>query len=150
NMIGDETGVIYGTLGQIHPDAAKNYGLSGEIYLAELDMEAIYENRRMTHEFIHLPKYPSTSRDFSFICDETLEAGKIEALSRRVGGKLVEQAYVFDVYRGEGIGKDKKSVSVRVVMRAPDRTLTDEEADKTAEKILSAMKNELGITIRGV
>ncbi|MCD7943801.1 MAG: phenylalanine--tRNA ligase subunit beta [Clostridia bacterium] len=150
NMIGDETGVIYGTLGQIHPDVAKNYGLSGEIYLAELDVEAIYENRRMTHEFIHLPKYPSTSRDFSFICDEKLEAGKIEALSRRVGGKLVEQAYVFDVYRGEGIGKDKKSVSVRVVMRAPDRTLTDEEADKTAEKILSAMKNELGITIRGV
>ncbi|MCD7776487.1 MAG: phenylalanine--tRNA ligase subunit beta [Firmicutes bacterium] len=150
NAIGDENGIHYGTLGQIHPDVAKAYGLSGEIYAAELDLEAIYENRSMKHEFVHLPKYPSTSRDFSFVCDEELEAGRIESVCVRVGGKLLVDAYVFDVYRGEGLGEGKKSVSVRIVLRAPDRTLTDEEADKTAAKILSAMEKELGVTLRGV
>ncbi len=144
-ILGDET---VGVLGQIHPEAAGAFGLSGEIYAAELDMEAIYENRNLYHEFRHLPKYPSTSRDFSFVCDEDLEAGKIEEICLRAGGKLTESASVYDVYRGKQIGDGKKSVTIRIMLRAADRTLTDEEADKTAAKMLSALEKELGISLR--
>ncbi len=143
--LGDATIAV---LGQVHPEAADAFGLSGEIYAAELDMEAIYENRNLYHEFRHLPKYPSTSRDFSFVCDEELEAGKIEEICLRAGGKLTEKVNVFDVYRGKQIGNGKKSVSIRVTLRAADRTLTDEEADKAASKILTALEKELGISLR--
>ena len=111
-------------------------------------MEPIYENRNLYHEFRHLPKYPSTSRDFSFVCDEELEAGRIEEICISAGGKLIESAVVFDVYRGAQIGEGKKSVSIRVTLRAADRTLTDEEADKAADKILRTLGTELGISLR--
>lgn len=144
-LLGDN---VIGTLGQIHPEAASAFGLSGEIYAAELDMEAIYENRNLYREFHHLPKYPSTSRDFSFVCDEDLEAGKIQDICLEAGGKLTQSAVVYDVYRGEKIGEGKKSITVRVTLRAADRTLTDEEADKAADKMLRALSEKLGITLR--
>ncbi len=143
--LGDE---VIATLGQVHPETADAFGLSGEIYVAELSIEPIYENRNLYHEFRHLPKYPSTSRDFSFVCDEELEAGRIEEICLSAGGKLIESAVVFDVYRGAQIGDGKKSVSIRVTLRAADRTLTDEEADKAADKILRALATELGISLR--
>ncbi len=141
-------GNVIGTLGQIHPEAASAFGLSGEIYAAELDMEAIYENRHLYHEFRHLPKYPATSRDFSFVCDEELEAGKIEEICTKAGGKLTESVTVFDVYRGAQVGEGKKSVSIRVTLRAADRTLTDQDAEKATEKMLKALSAELGIALR--
>lgn len=143
--LGDATVAV---LGQVHPEVAGEFGLSGEIYVAEIDMEAVYANRNLHHEFRHLPKYPSTSRDFSFVCDEELEAGKIEEICLRAGGKLTEKATVFDVYRGKQLGDGKKSVTIRVTLRAADRTLTDTEADKATDKMLSALAKELGISLR--
>jgi phenylalanyl-tRNA synthetase beta chain len=77
-----------------------------------------------------------------------MEVGTIEATMARAGGKLVEKVALFDIYRGPQIGEGKKSVSMRVSLRASDRTLTVEEADKVAAKILGAMEHQLGITIR--
>ena len=66
----------------------------------------------------------------------------------QAGGKLVEDVALFDIYRGPQVGDNKKSVSMRVTLRAADRTLTVEEADKVAAKILAAMEKQLGITLR--
>ena len=64
------------------------------------------------------------------------------------GGKLVEDVKLFDIYTGPQVGADKKSVSLRVVLRAQDRTLTVEEAEKVSEKILKALDTQLGINLR--
>ena len=67
----------------------------------------------------------------------------------KAGGKLVEDIALFDIYRGPQIGENKKSVSIRVTLRASDRTLTVEEAEKASAKILASIEKNLGITIRG-
>ena len=67
---------------------------------------------------------------------------------RQTGGKRVEQIKLFDIYRGAQLGEGKKSVAFSVTMRAPDRTLTDDEADKTAAKITKRLYEELGISLR--
>jgi phenylalanyl-tRNA synthetase beta chain len=95
-----------------------------------------------------LPKFPATTRDFSFVCEEALEVGKIEEVMAKAGGKLVEDIALFDIYRGPQVGEDKKSVSIRVTLRATDRTLTVEETDKISSKILAALEKDLGIVLR--
>ena len=95
-----------------------------------------------------LPKYPATTRDFSFVCDEALEVGAIFSEAKKAGGKLVEDVSLFDIYRGPQVGENKKSVSIRVTLRASDRTLTVEEAEKAGAKILKALEAQLGITLR--
>ncbi len=141
-------GVKLGTLGQVHPSVMNNYGLSISVYAAELDFDAIFSNMKAERLYTPLPKFPATTRDFSFVCEEDLEVGKIEEVMANAGGKLVADIALFDIYRGPQVGDNKKSVSIRVTLRAADRTLTVEEADKISSKILSALEKQLGITLR--
>ena len=140
--------VMLGVLGQVHPTVAQNYDVNTAIYAAELDFDQIFE--RMTPEKLYtpLPKFPATTRDFSFVCEEALEVGAIMEEMSKAGGKLVESVALFDIYRGPQVGEDKKSVSMRVTLRASDRTLTVEEAEKTSEKILRALNQRFHITLR--
>ena len=141
-------GVKLGTLGQVHPSVMNNYGLSVAVYAAELDFDAIFANMKSERLYTPLPKFPATTRDFSFVCEEDLEVGKIEEVMASAGGKLVSDIALFDIYRGPQVGENKKSVSIRVTLRAADRTLTVEEADKASAKILAALDKQLGITLR--
>ena len=141
-------GEFLGIFGQLHPLTAQNYGFTTPVYAAELDFDAIFEHRDGLIEYKPLPKFPASTRDFSFVCDEELEVGKLSALIARAGGKLVEDVELFDIYRGTQLGEGKKSVSFRVTLRASDRTLTVEEADKVSSKILSNLEHQLGLTLR--
>lgn len=141
-------GEMLGIFGQLHPLTAQNYGFTAPVYAAELDFDAIFEHIDGVIEYKPLPKFPASTRDFSFVCDEELEVGKLSALIARAGGKLVENVELFDIYRGAQLGEGKKSVSFRVTLRASDRTLTVEEADKVSGKILSNLEHQLGLTLR--
>ncbi len=137
-----------GIIGQVHPLVLANYGIDVPVYAAELDFDSIFDMMKAEKLYTPLPKYPASSRDFSFVCDETLEVGTIFETAKRAGGKLCEDVALFDIYRGAQVGENKKSVSIRVTLRASDRTLTVEETEKVAVKILKALEAELGITLR--
>jgi phenylalanyl-tRNA synthetase beta chain len=141
-------GEMLGIFGQLHPLTAQNYGFNAPVYAAELDFDAIFDHCDTVIEYKPLPKFPASTRDFSFVCDEALEVGKLSAVIAKAGGKLVEDVKLFDIYRGAQLGEGKKSVSFRVTLRAADRTLTVEEADKVSSKILSSLEHQLGLTLR--
>ena len=141
-------GEMLGIFGQLHPLTAQNYGFSAPVYGAELDFDSIFEHCDGIIEYKPLPKFPASTRDFSFVCEEALEVGKLSSLIARAGGKLVEDVVLFDIYRGTQLGEGKKSVSFRVTLRASDRTLTVEETDKVSNKILSSLEHQLGLTLR--
>ena len=141
-------GVELGIIGQLHPLTAKNYDLDVEAYVAELDFDRIWECADLTVDYKPMSKFPSVTRDFSFVCDEALEVGTIEEVMTRAAGKLCVGVSLFDIYRGAQIGEGKKSVSFRITLHANDRTLTVEEADKVSGKVLNDLKFKLGIGIR--
>lgn len=141
---GKEIGVI----GQIHPLTADNYGMDIPVYAAIVDFDLLFTVADRTKHYKALPKYPASTRDFSFVCDEELEVGSIFDAVIKAGGKLVEDVKLFDIYRGAQVGENKKSVSIRVTLRAADRTLTVEETEKTSKKILGDLEHKLGITLR--
>jgi phenylalanyl-tRNA synthetase beta chain len=135
-------------MGQIHPLVAENYDMSMPVYAAVIDFDKLFSVAKQEKHYTPLPKYPASTRDFSFVCDESLEVGKIFESVRRAGAKLVEDVKLFDIYRGVQVGEGKKSVSIRVTLRAADRTLTVEETEKAARKILGDLEHKLGITLR--
>lgn len=143
-----ENGVCLGVFGEIHPSVAANYSFTKRVYIASLDFEAMLENAQSEAKYKPLPKFPALTRDFSFVCDEALEVGTIEATIKKSGVKLLESVKLFDIYRGAQVGEGKKSVSFSVSLRASDRTLNDQEADDAVKKILKALEKELGITLR--
>ena len=121
---------------------------NGGVYVAELDFEAMFACHESEAHYKPLPKFPALTRDFSFVCDESLEVGTIENVIKKSGVSTLESVKLFDVYRGAQIGENKKSVSFSVSLRASDRTLNDTEADGAVKKILKALERELGITLR--
>lgn len=137
-----------GVFGEIHPLTLNNYDINTSVYAAELDFDKIFELMDPNQSYAPLPKYPATTRDFSFVCDEALEVGTIFTELKNAGGKLVEDISLFDIYRGPQVGENKKSVSIRVTLRAADRTLTVEEAEKISSKMLNALEAHLGISLR--
>ena len=145
----DKNGNCLGVFGQIHPLTAQNYDINIPVYAAELSFDKIFDAADMTIDYKPLPKFPAVSRDFSFVCDEEVEVGTIEEVMAKAAGKLLEDIKLFDIFRGEKLGEGKKSVAFRVILRAPDRTLTVEEADKVSNKIIKDLSFKLGINIRG-
>ncbi len=141
-------GVELGIIGQIHPLTAKNYDIDVPVYAAELDFDKIWDCADLSVDYKPMSKFPSVTRDFSFVCDEELEVGTIEEVMTRAAGKLCVGVSLFDIYRGAQIGEGKKSVSFRLTLHANDRTLTVEEADKVSNKVLNDLKFKLGIGIR--
>ncbi len=141
-------GTVLATLGEIHPTVAAEYQIDEPVYIADIDFEILFANACLDKHFTALPKFPATTRDFAFVCDDELEVGAVEAVMKKAGGKLVEDIKLFDVYRGAQLGEGKKSVAFKVTLRDKERTLTDEDADKISKKILVLLDRELGITLR--
>ncbi len=142
-----EDGKNLGVFGQIHPLTAANYDLT-EAYVAELDFGAMFAAGDRVKKYKALSKFPSSARDLAMVCDEELEAGKIEAVMKKGGGKLLEEIKLFDVYRGAQIGEGKKNLAFSLTFRAADHTVTAEEIDKAIKKILTLLERELGLTLR--
>ena len=142
-------GTELGIFGQIHPIVAADYGFNQPVYCATVDFEALWAHANTVIDYKPLPKFPATTRDFSFVCPEEMEVGSIMAVMVKAGGKLVENVALFDIYRGESIGSGNKSVAFRITLRAPDKTLTVEEADKVSKKILKDLEFKLGLKLRG-
>ena len=143
-----EDGTQLAIFGQAHPLMAENYGMNLPVFVAEIAFDTVFALGNRQKAYRPLPKYPATTRDFSFVCDEEMEVGAIEGVMEKAGGKLVENVALFDIYRGPQVGEGKKSVSLRVTLRAADRTLTVEEADKVSKKVLNDLKFKMGLELR--
>ncbi|MDD6799746.1 MAG: phenylalanine--tRNA ligase subunit beta [Firmicutes bacterium] len=141
-------GELLGVMGELHPLVMKNYDFDKDVYAAELDFEAVFRNSASEKKYTPLPKYPALSRDFAFVCDEELESGEVIAIMSGACPRLLEEAKLFDVYRGSQLPEGKKSMAFAITLRSADHTLSDEEADKAQKKILSAIENKLGLTLR--
>ena len=137
-----------GVIGQIHPLVAEGYGISGEVYVAELDFTGLQSALAPERVFHSLPKFPTVSRDLALVCDEAMTVGMLEACIKKAGGKLLRSIQLFDIYRGPGIAPGKKSVAFSLELRADDRTLTDEDTTGVTNVVLEKLKNGLGVTLR--
>ena len=139
---------LLGTLGQIHPHVAANYGVDTELYAAELRFDALYESRGAQPVYHPLPKFPAVTRDIAVVCDKAVPVGALEDAIRKGAKGLLKEVDLFDIYTGVGIAPGKKSVAFSLTLRSDDRSLTAEEADADVQSILDALKQECGAVLR--
>ena len=141
-------GVDVGYMGQVHPLVAKNYGIDAEVYCAEINFNKLFEMRLPEPTYTPLPKYPTVSRDLAVLCDEALTVAEVEEVMTAAAGKLLRGIKLFDIYRGTGVPEGKKSVAFSLELRADDRTLTDTDSEAVVSKVLAALSEKLGATLR--
>ena len=139
-------GVEIGHFGKLHPRIAANFEIEVDCMYAELNLDILIDRVSGDVKYRPFAKFPSVSRDFAFLCDEDVAAQDI--LDEFLSLPLVENAELFDVYRGEKIGVGNKSIAINVVFRDKNKTLQDSEIEKQSGKALRALKEKYNVTLR--
>lgn len=137
-----------GVLGEIHPDVEENYDVETRCYVAELDLDLLYEAADVKRMYTPIPKFPAATRDIAVLVDDEVLVGDIEDIIKRTGGQLVEKVSLFDIYKGAQIPEGKKSIAYAIVYRDHKKSLTDKEVNKVHDKILKNLENKLGAELR--
>ena len=137
-----------GVMGQVHPLAARNYGLDTDVYCAEINFTRLMHYQLPDPVYTPLPKYPAVSRDLALVCDEHVTVSQVEKVITAAAGKLLRDVKLFDIYRGTGVPDGKKSLAFSMELRADDRTLTDSDSESVMKDILTALSEKLGAVLR--
>ncbi|MBI5814107.1 MAG: phenylalanine--tRNA ligase subunit beta [Nitrospinae bacterium] len=143
--VGDQ---VVGHFGQVHPDTLEAYEISGELFVFELNLDAIAIIGPGVKKFAQLPKFPPVKRDLAVVVDEKVTLARLIEVIRAHGGAGIAGVTPFDIYRGEKLGEGKKSVAFSLEMRAAGRTLTDEEADKVFGAIVAGLEKDCAAKLR--
>jgi phenylalanyl-tRNA synthetase beta chain len=115
-----------GIFGEVHPDYAKKFDL-GRITYAELNVDPVFKGSTGRIKFEELNKFPSVSRDIALVVKREVSAHSILEAIRRSGAKIVSDVQIFDVYEGEHVAADQKSVALHILYQS-DHTLKDDES----------------------
>ncbi len=141
-------GKTLGVIGEVHPSVLRNFEIGVKAYMGELDFTAIFNAANCDVKYTPLTKFPAVTRDFSIVIDSATPVAAIEKVMKKSGGKLLSKLELSDVYTGSQIPEGKKSVMYKAEFKAPDRSLTGEEADNLHAKIVKNLGNELGAVLR--
>lgn len=140
-------GETIGFLGEIHPTLAKEKDLK-DTFVFDINFERLLSMDREVRVYEPVPKYPSILRDIAFVVKEDVHAGHIKAEIERLGAPLVKAVEAFDVYTGESVKEDEKSIAFNIHYQDPEKTLTDEEVDASFDQIVSAINDQFKAYVR--
>lgn len=152
-LVGD---VVVGRFGPLHPDVVGAFELGTTAQIVELDLEEIERLGTLVPRYRTIPRLPAVTRDVSLVVGEEVNAGRVADVLARAGGELCESIEVAAEFRGGSLPAGSRSLTFRVVYRDPKaqrdaddaRTLTDQEVDAVAVRMLEAARSELGATLR--
>ena len=136
------------TFGEVHPVVCKNYGVKTKVYYSKIDVYKLVKYSKEDKKYAPIPKYPAVERDIAVIVDEAIEVGRIEKVITKKCKKILEEIKLFDIYRSEKLGENKKSIAFALTFRAQDKTLTDEEINGAMDTIVGDLEKELNAELR--
>ncbi|MBR2974896.1 MAG: phenylalanine--tRNA ligase subunit beta [Clostridia bacterium] len=140
-------GSFAGVFGQIHPQIAKNFGVTEGVFVAEISFDALYNAKQAQPKFVPFAKFPSIERDFALVVAEDVAVQEVLDTILAVC-PLCESASLFDVYRSHAIGQNKKSIAISVQFRHKERTLADSDVEKQINKCLKELNVRFDAVLR--
>lgn len=141
-----------GKLGQLHPVLRRQQDLPEAVYIFELDWAVL--TLCLTGKSSQAPKfspystYPPSDRDLAFYAPTAVSVADLQRVMTKAGGKLLESVTLFDEYRGEHVPQGERSLAFRLVYRASDRTLTDQDIEPVHQKVRSALEKAYQVSLR--
>ena len=145
---------VIATIGEVHPEVLMNYDINKKCYLAEVNITKIVKYSKQNKKYHEVPKFPAVERDIAIIVDENIEVGEIEKTIIRKARKLLkgkkslEELKLFDIYRDEKIGENKRSVAYSLVFRDLSKSLSDDEINPVMEEITKELENKFNAELR--
>ncbi|HMG92774.1 MAG TPA: phenylalanine--tRNA ligase subunit beta [Chryseolinea sp.] len=137
-----------GKLGKVKPALLKDFGIKQELFYAELSTSLLFQSANPKLVIQEVAKFPEVRRDLSLVLDKQVSFEEIRSLVNNTEKELIKNIIAFDVYEGDNIPGGKKAYALGFTLLNKNKTLTDEEIDKTMDKLISAFEQQLGAVIR--
>lgn len=134
---------IIGLIGKIHPSVEKE-----DVFILEIDLDKLLAKKVGKMKYKEISKFPNIKKDLAVVVDKKVTAQEIGINIKKFAGSLLENYEVFDVYTGEGVAENKKSVAFSLTFGKQDRTLTDEEINAVMDKIIEGLEKKLQAELR--
>lgn len=144
--------VVLGTFGEFHPKTLEALDVSGPLCGFEVFIDAVPEPKAKatrTKPRLDLSPFQAVRRDFAFVVDKGVEAAALTRAAGAADRKLITGVRVFDIFEGPSLGADKKSVAIEVAIQPVERTLTDEDFEALAGRIVENVAKQTGGVLRG-
>ena len=138
-------GESIGYFGRLHPSLENALDL-GITWVAELDQQAVLQS--YVSNFTELSRFPSVRRDIALLISDKIEVRDIQRLIEQTGGELLDSAWLFDVYTGQGVEAGKRSLAFAVLWQHPARTLEDAEIKSGMDNIIQVLEDTYQATLR--
>lgn len=135
-----------GVIGEIHPKVGKELGVSGTVALEISLYDVIHEAKHLKYTSIN--KFPSIERDLAIVCDKSINAIDIQKVIEKAGRKYLSNISLFDVYTGENVAANEKSLAFKLTFEDPTKTLETEEVDEVIKNILNHLEKEYKARLR--
>jgi phenylalanyl-tRNA synthetase beta chain len=137
-----------GRIGKVKASLLKEFSIKQEIFYAELSTSLLFQAANPKLVIQEVPKFPEVRRDLSLVIDKQISFDEIRNLIYSTEKKLIRNIIAFDVYEGDKLASDKKAYALGFTLLDESKTLTDEEIDKTMQKLITAFEQKLGAVIR--
>ncbi|PBC22799.1 MULTISPECIES: phenylalanine--tRNA ligase subunit beta [unclassified Mesorhizobium] len=143
---------VLGTFGEFHPKTMEGLDVSGPLCGFEVFVDAVPEPKAKptkTKPKLELSAFQAVKRDFAFVVDKAIEAGALVRAALAADKKLITAVTVFDIFEGASLGADKKSIAIEVSIQPVEKTLTDEDFEALAKRIVENVGKQTGGVLRG-
>jgi phenylalanyl-tRNA synthetase beta chain len=135
-----------GWLGRIHPAIARSHDLDPDTFLFELEYTAL--KNAATVQFQEISRYPSIRRDLAVVVDSELPAADLKTAVTGLGGELLRDMVIFDVYQGKGIETGRKSIAFGLILQDSSRTLADKDVETVVTRVTDGLREKFGAQLR--
>jgi phenylalanyl-tRNA synthetase beta chain len=138
-----------GTYGLVSKSLNKKFGISQNVYLAELNWNVIVDHaytNTLTYE--EVAKYPMVKRDFALLLDESTSFEDLQKVALNTNNKILKEVHLFDVYKGKTLDKGKKSYGLSFTFQDKNKTLTDKQVDRVMKELQKNFEKEFDSKLR--
>jgi len=142
-LLGDE---VVGVMGRLHPGTAKELNLPEQTLVAELELASVIG--RALPDYEEISKFPEVRRDIALIVNRETPSAAVLDGARAAAGSSLANVRIFDVYEGDGVADNEKSLAIGLTFRDQSRTLTDEEINESLSQVIESLGEKLGATLR--
>lgn len=141
---------LVASFGEIHPKITQKFKLKHPLVAFELFIDRLnVKEKKKTFTAFKANNLPEVERDFAIVVDEKIEIGKIlEIIKKADSAKHIQDIIFFDIYKGQGIAEDKKSVAFKVILKPKEKTFLDEEIKEISNLYIKALENNIGAVLR--
>ena len=141
-------GVTIGAVGEVHPDVLARWEIDRPVIVFEVALASLWDAVPVRAKVQETSRFPSNLLDIALVVDSSTPAGDLERVIRETAGTELSELRLFDLYEGEQIPSGKKSLAFSLELRAADRTLTDAEANEVRDRVVAALGEQVGATLR--